>query len=303
MKRNSSIFAGVFAVITLLLSALSLPAFAADPGVILSKTTLSVTEAGTSNTFTLALTSQPTGSVTFSVTNPSPTQMSVTPLFLTFTENNWSSPQTITVTATNDTKADGNTPVAVVLSVLGATSDNAFDSVPDSTVNVTVVDDDACTLTITETNGSTMVTETGTTDTFTVKLGSEPTSNVVATVISSDVEEVTVDKTSLTFTTANWNTTQTVTATGVDDPIGDGNQTTPIVLAISDADSDNCFDPAEDANVSVTVSDNDSAGLTVAVTGGTIAVTEKNVVATATTVGNADTFTVVLNNQPTTNSY
>ena len=32
MKRNSSIFAGVFAVITLLLSALSLPAFAADPG-------------------------------------------------------------------------------------------------------------------------------------------------------------------------------------------------------------------------------------------------------------------------------
>ena len=107
MKRNSSIFAGVFAVITLLLAALSLPAFAADPGVTLSKTTLSVTEAGTSTTFNLALTSQPTGSVTLSVTNPSPTQLSVTPLFLTFTGDNWSAPQTVTVTATNDTKVDG----------------------------------------------------------------------------------------------------------------------------------------------------------------------------------------------------
>ena len=300
MKKTPSVFAGFFTVITIFLTVFSVSAFATDPGMTLSKTTLSVTEAGTSTTFTLALTSQPTGSVTFSVTNPAPTQMSVTPLFLTFTGDNWSTPQTVTVTATNDTKVDGNTPVVVVLSVLDATSDDAFDSVPDSTVNVTVVDDDSCSLTITESNGTTMVTEAGTTDIFTVKLGSEPTSSVVATVTSSDVGEVTVNKASLTFTTANWNTTQTVTATGVDDAIGDGNQTTPIVLAINDAVSDNCFDSAEDVSVSVAVSDDDSAGLTVAVAGGTIAVTEKNIAATATTVGNTDTFTVVLNNQPTT---
>ena len=172
MKKIPSIFISFFSLITIFLTVFSVSAFATDPGMTLSKTTLSVSEAGTASTFTLALTSQPTGSVTFSVTNPSPTQMSVTPLFLTFTGENWSTPQTVTVTATNDTKADGNIPVAVVLSVLDATSDDTFDSVPDSTVNVTVIDDDSCSLTITETNGSTMVTEAGTTDTFTVKLGS-----------------------------------------------------------------------------------------------------------------------------------
>ena len=35
--------------------------------------------------------------------------------------------------------------------------------------------------------------------------------------------KVNVDKSSLTFTNANWNTPQTVTVTGVDDLVVDGN--------------------------------------------------------------------------------
>ena len=118
MKKIPSIFISFFSLITIFLTVFSVSAFATDPGMTLSKTTLSVSEAGTSTTFTLALTSQPTGSVTFSVTNPSPTQMSVTPLFLTFTGDNWSTPQTVTVTATNDTKVDGNIPVAPPVTTL-----------------------------------------------------------------------------------------------------------------------------------------------------------------------------------------
>ena len=88
--------------------------------------------------------------------------------------------------------------------------------------------------------------------------------------------------------------------TGVNDASGDGNQTPAVTLAIVDASSDNCFDSAVDTVVSVRVSDDDSAGFTVVETGGSIAVTEASTVATATTVGNTDTFTVVLNKAPTT---
>ena len=64
-----------------------------------------------------------------------------------------------------------------------------------------------------------------------------------------------MDKSSLTFTTGNWNTAQTVTVTGVDDNLIDGNQTTTITLSVDDANSDNNFDPLADQTVSVTTTD------------------------------------------------
>ena len=48
---------------------------------------------------------------------------------------------------------------------------------------------------------------------------------------SSDTTEGTVSPTSLTFTSANWNMAQTVTVTGVDDAIVDGNVAYTIVTA------------------------------------------------------------------------
>ena len=46
---------------------------------------------------------------------------------------------------------------------------------------------------------------------------------------SSDTTEGTVSPASLTFTTANWNVAQTVTVTGVDDALVDGNVAYTIV--------------------------------------------------------------------------
>ena len=48
---------------------------------------------------------------------------------------------------------------------------------------------------------------------------------------SSDTTEGTVAPASLTFTTANWNTPQTVTVTGVNDGIDDGDVAYTIVTA------------------------------------------------------------------------
>ena len=48
---------------------------------------------------------------------------------------------------------------------------------------------------------------------------------------SSDTTEGTVLPASLTFTAANWNVAQTVTVTGVDDALDDGNVAYTIVTA------------------------------------------------------------------------
>ena len=86
-------------------------------------------------------------------------------------------------------------------------------------------DDDTAGITVSPTSGLT-TTETGGSGTFTVVLTTEPTADVTIGLTSDDVTEGTVAPASLTFTAANWNTPQTVTVTGVDDVVDDGDQTT-----------------------------------------------------------------------------
>jgi uncharacterized repeat protein (TIGR02543 family) len=81
-----------------------------------------------------------------------------------------------------------------------------------------------------------VTTETGGTDTFTVVLNSQPTADVTIGLSSSDTTEGTVSPASLTFTTANWNTPQTVTITGVDDDLSDGDIPYSITASASSAD-------------------------------------------------------------------
>ena len=65
-------------------------------------------------------------------------------------------------------------------------------------------------------------TEAGGTATFTVVLDAQPTADVTVGLSTSDATEGTVLPASLTFTSANWNTAQTVTVTGVNDDLDDG---------------------------------------------------------------------------------
>ena len=79
------------------------------------------------------------------------------------------------------------------MSVDDGNSDDAFDSVADQTVSVTTTDNDSAGFSIVESSGSTSVVESGTTDTFTVILTSQPLTDVVLTVVSGDSSEATVD--------------------------------------------------------------------------------------------------------------
>ena len=97
---------------------------------------------------------------------------------------------------------------------------------------------------------------------------------------------------SLTFIPASWNTAQTVTVTGVDDNLIDGNQNTTITLSIDDANSDDNFDPLANQTVSATTTDDDVAGFTIVESSGSTSVAES---------GTTDTFTVVLDAEPDSN--
>jgi hypothetical protein len=72
-------------------------------------------------------------------------------------------------------------------------------------------------------------TEAGGTATFTVVLDAPPTDDVTISLLSDNTSEGTTSAASLTFTTANWDSPQTVTVTGVDDTVSDGNITYHIV--------------------------------------------------------------------------
>ena len=81
----------------------------------------------------------------------------------------------MTVTGVDDNIIDGTITSSITVAVVDdANSDNDFDPVADQTVSVTTTDDDVAGFTVVETGGATSVSESGTTDTFTVVLTAQP---------------------------------------------------------------------------------------------------------------------------------
>ena len=80
-------------------------------------------------------------------------------------------------------------------------------------------------------------TESGGFDTFTVVLNTQPAADVAIGLSSSDTTEGTVSSPSLTFTASNWNSPQTITITGVDDALDDGDISYTITGTATSADA------------------------------------------------------------------
>jgi hypothetical protein len=247
---------------------------------------LVTTEAGGTAQFTVKLTSQPTVSITIPIASNTPTEGTVSPTTLTFTTANWNTAQTVTVTGVDDAVQDGDKPYTIVLSAPGGT-DPHYAALKPSDVSATNLDNDTAGFIVTPTSGL-QTTEAGGTAQFTVKLTAQPTADVTIGVSSNNTGEGTVAPAALTFTTANWSTAQTVTITGVDDAIQDGDKPYTIVLAAA-VSTDTHYGGAKPPDVSVTNLDNDTAGITVNPTSGLV----------TTESGGTATFTVKLNSQPT----
>ena len=362
-----------------------------------------VSESGTTDEFTVALTSAPASNVVLTVTSQDEGEVTASVSQLTFTPANWSEPQSVVLTGVNDDDVDGTQTTNVVVSVDVASSDSSYATVDDSTVVVSTEDDDqpmllfdfgtasspledgyvrvspadqyssevgygwdgsvdsrdrggsssslerdfvftasnadflvdlpdgeydvevrmgdavrghsdmqlslegqvvdvvttttgmyhvetyrvsvtggqltvgiqqlsqvvvinslrvsaagsSAGISISETGDSTVVSESGTTDEFTVALTSAPASNVVLTVTSQDEGEVTASVSQLTFTPANWSEPQSVVLTGVNDDDVDGTQTTNVVVSVDVASSDSSYATVDDSTVVVSTEDDD----------------------------------------------
>ena len=231
--------------------------------------TLTVTENET-ETYEVVLTSEPTGPVTVTPESDASDVATVSGA-LTFTADNWDTAQEVTVTALdNDVVGDG----AVTIS--HTVSGGGYDSVTAGDVAVTVSDDDSAGVTI----PATLTVTENETETYEVVLTSEPTGPVTVTPESGDSDVATVSG-ALTFTADNWDTAQEVTVTALDnDVVGDG------AVTISHTVSGGDYDSVTAGDVAVTVSDDDSAGVTIPAT---LTVTENE----------TETYEVVLTSEPT----
>ena len=147
--------------------------------VIESGGTTTVAEDGsTTDDFTVVLDAQPISDVVISVTSSDTGEATVSPATLTFTSGNWDSSQTVTVTGVDDSLIDGSQTSTITIAVEDESSNDSFDSLSDQTVSVSTADDTAG-FTITQTDGSSSVTEGGSTDLITVVLDAQPTSGMV----------------------------------------------------------------------------------------------------------------------------
>jgi hypothetical protein len=235
-------------------------------GVTVTPTTgLITTEAGATATFTIVLTTEPAGDVTIGLSSSDENEGTVSPGTVTFTSVNWSAAQTVTVTGVNDFVVDGDA-AYTILTAAATSGDANYNGMDAEDVTVTNTDDDTAGVTVTPTTGL-ITTEASGTATFTIVLTSEPTANVTIDLSSSDTGEGTVGPASVTFTSANWSVAQTLTVTGADDAVDDGNIAYTILTAAATS-TDTNYSAMDAADVSVTNTDNDTAGITVTPTTG-----------------------------------
>ena len=159
------------------------------PGITFSRQSLTVTEGGTSGSYTVRLTTMPTAEVTVEISSPSSPDVTTSGFPLTFTPANWNSAQTVTVTAVDD-KIDED---AETVTLEHMASGGDYGSVTGS-VTVTVNDNDTRGITITPTS---LTVNEGGTNTYTIVLDTEPT-DTVTVAISSNNTDVTVSSFPLT---------------------------------------------------------------------------------------------------------
>ena len=172
------------------------------------------------------------------------TDVSLDKTILTFTDQDWYTAQTVTVTAEHD--GDGvDEAVVTITHTVNSTDDSTYQGVTADSVNVTLTDDDEDGVTVSPTD---LTVQEGQQENYTVSLDTEPAGEVTVTILDpSDNSDVTADPASLTFTTDNWDIPQTVTVAAAQDN-DDDDETATIKHDVSGYGSVT----ASDVSVSVT---------------------------------------------------
>ncbi|MFM7085464.1 MAG: S8 family serine peptidase [Cyanobium sp.] len=137
---------------------------------------------------------------------------------------------------------------------------------------------------------SNTTTEAGGSASFTLSLGLAPSQKVTIPLSVSDASEASLSTATVQFTPSDWSTPQTVTVTGLDDAIDDGNISYSVLLGALQS-SDPSYNGLNPADLTLSNTDNDTAGITVSAPSGT----------STSESGDAINFTVVLTSEPVAN--
>ena len=206
------------------------------------------TASNNSVSYTVRLSSEPTQDATVTIVSDDATAVTVDDTdgdsvngvqnTLTFTAANWSTAQTVTLTAVDD---DDGVPERATITHTSATASASEYSNLTASIAANTTDDDAPAFVFDADPSSPATDEAGplaleelpsssaNSADYSVRLSSQPTRTVTATITSGNTSSVTVDDTdgvaggvqnTLTFTSANWNTPQTVTLTAQEDDNG-----------------------------------------------------------------------------------
>ena len=252
-------------------------------GVQIGPTPLTVPEGGDA-TYTVVLTSEPTGDVTVTPSASGNADVTVSAA-LTFTATDWDQPQTVTISAAQDTDAANDT-AAIGHAVSGA--DYGDNGVTADDVSVTIEDDEtALTLTVDPTAvdedaSGISVAVTGTLDGVP---RDGPTTLIVSVGASDDTaiegtDYAAVNDLSLTIPAGQASGTAIFRLTTMDDLIDEPHETASITGTIQDAGF-------EVIGTTVSIADNDERGVTVSPSALTL------------TEGASTTYTLVLDTEPT----
>ncbi|MBE7384090.1 MAG: hypothetical protein F6J95_022055 [Leptolyngbya sp. SIO1E4] len=170
------------------------------------------------------------------------------PLTVSFADGE-SGSKVIPIAVVDDAVDEGDETLSLTLaSVEGGATLGA-----DATATLTILDDDTRGVQLSQSGGSTAVSEAGDSDSYEVVLTSQPTAPVTVTLASDG--EIEVSPVSLTFTPDNWDTPQTVEVSAVEDSEVEGNHTSVITHQISSDDS--LYSALSIDPITVTISDND----------------------------------------------
>ena len=274
-------------------------------GVTVTGGTLTMDEAdkaGTQDTredqgsYTVVLDSEPTDDVRINITAPA--MVTLSPTSLTFTPANWNVAQTVTATAVDDAidnagnERTGNITHAVV------EGDSDYAGVAAERVAVTVNDDDGTpTLTLELDPASIAESGDGNSTTVTASLSGASSQAVTLTVATSAVSpaaagDFTLSGTTLTIAAGATESTGTVTITAVDNDVDAANKTVTVSAAATGGNG-----VANPADATLTITDDDTRGVTV--TGVSLTMDEADQAGTQDTREDQDSYTVVLDSEPT----
>ena len=236
-------------------------------GVTVSPATLTVAEGGSSS-YTVVLTSQPSGTVTVTPSRTGSTDVTVSTSPLTFTPQNWSTAQTVTVQTAQDTDALNDT-----ATLSHAVSGADYGTVTASSVAVTVSDDETVSTGVVLSVNPATLTEGGGAKVITITATLNQAPRAVATVLTLSVGAAsdtavegtdygTVGSLTLTISAGATSATKTFTLTPTDDDRDEDDESLTI---------DGSVTGLSVTATTVTIEDDDTAGVTVSPTTLTVA--------------------------------